>query len=181
MKRMKPQLNGILIFAFLFITSSVFAQNEQSKNTIALSAGVEWNTISGVVAMDLERQVFSQDKVALGIRGSWIFRHEQGNMSIFFKPNEGTASMGLLMGTAHYYTAKKFTDNRGFFLQGGLGAVLRMEKLRNQVDYNQVLPALDLGFGSEWKLVNKTRLRWTTGMCFAGRGGITYTKIGMAF
>ena len=45
MKRMKSQLKGILIFAFLFITSSGFAQDEQPKNTIALSAGVEWNTI----------------------------------------------------------------------------------------------------------------------------------------
>src|SRR5215207_1295175 len=126
MYRMKHYFRTALFFVFLVITGNSYSQGKNfPKNFIGLYAGIEWNSLSGLTGIAYERVLHREDRLALSVRGAWIFEHKYGNMQLLSKPNDGSVSQAMLMGSTQYFMGPRGIEQRGFFLLGALGAGAR--------------------------------------------------------
>jgi hypothetical protein len=175
--------NFILFLASMLTLASAqaFAQEvRQPKNAIGIFAGVEWNTISGLTGIEYERVVHTMGNIELGVKGAYIFSHQNGNMQWLNSSQGGTTSTGMLIATTHYFTGSKKDRHKGFFLYGGLGLGQRTTMYDRTKHVTQI-PAIDMGLGWRFSPSDKAAVSLTTGITFAGEGGITLTRISVNF
>jgi hypothetical protein len=173
-------IKRILIFsAICLLGTKVFSQDIRTpKNFPGLFAGVEWNTLSGLVGLDYERTIYQKQKLAIGLKAAHVFKYKLYNLQLLSNPDEGTASFSHLLATARYFTGKN--NDRGFFIHSGLGVVFRKH---NQYDLSETttLAGFEAGFGFQFFVSQRIAIKWTNSLLFAGEGGITLSKISLAF
>lgn len=147
------------------------------KNFPEAFAGIEWNSLSGLTGVSYERYIFKQEKWVLGAKASHAFTYKLGNASLFGTNGEETASFNSVAATAHKFF---LPDNRGIFLCSELGTGFRKNR-SYEVDYSTLFTAFEAGFGFQFRAGNQLAIRWTNTLTFAGRGGITMTKLSVGF
>ncbi|MEJ7737997.1 MAG: hypothetical protein WKF97_11260 [Chitinophagaceae bacterium] len=174
----------LAIAVFIFVPSVWNECFNQSKKTIptnflSVFAGVELNTTSMLAGVEFEPVIWKTNRFALGIKGTWIFEHGNGNMIVYVPSGSGSSSFLAVMPTVQYFTFPHSINNRRFFLHSGLGVGWRHESDKGQ-DYRS-LTSFEAGFGLQFDLGAHTNMKWTNTVLFAGRGGIALTKISLGF
>jgi hypothetical protein len=176
-------MKGIFsVFALSFLSGMCLAQENKSipQNFTGFFAGVEWNTVSGLIGASYERTVLIKDKLTIGIKGLYVFSYGYGNAAILWDDNDGRASLGAIIPTLHYSTSKAKTGNDGFFVQFGLGTALR-RTTDGEVKYTNAVLCMEPEFGWQCRIAKKLTLTWTNSILFAGHGGITMTGLSVGF
>jgi hypothetical protein len=174
---MKTILKKTVLLLILLISLKAKTQNYSSKNFPEAFAGVEWNTISGLTGISFERYIFQKHNWVIGAKASHAFTYKLGNMSLFGASGRETASFNSITGTIHKFFS---LDNHGFFLCSELGAGSRKNRYY-EVQYSTGFMAFEAGLGWQFDICNKIKFRWTNTLSFAGRGGITMTKLSIGF
>ena len=168
-----------VFFLTCFLGTNVFSQDARLlKNFPGLFFGVEWNTLSGLSGVDFERTVYQKQKMLIGLKAVHVFKYKLSNLQLLNSSYEGTATFSHLMGTAQLFTGKN--NYKGLLVHSGLGAGIRK---REQYDVSQsrTYPAFEFGFGLQFPVSKTVSLKWTNSLTFAGEGGITLSKISLAF
>jgi hypothetical protein len=167
-------------FVLLFILISLKSQsqvNNSPKSFPEVFAGIEWNSLSGLTGISYERYIFQQEKWVIGAKVSHAFTYKLGNASLFGTNGQETASFNSLTATAHKFF---HPDNRGIFLCSELGIGQR-KNTSYEVKYSTLFTAFEAGFGFQFRVGDKTAIRWTNTLTFAGKAGITMTKLSVGF
>jgi hypothetical protein len=182
---MQSNFRSISVITLLtfFIAVNCHGQelNAAPKNFVGTFAGIEWNTISGLVGVSYERAVYVVSKAQFGLKGTYIFKYEYGNMQLLNGSCCENTSGGIVLATGTLYTSKE-NKYKGFFLHGGLGGSMLQHELEGIVKETKVRAALEGGFGLQFKLGTTMAIRWTNSVLFHGnKGGITLTQLSLAF
>ncbi len=166
-----------LLITFLAYLQVGAQERKAPKNFPEVFAGVEWNSISGLTGVSYERYIAQKDKWIFGARVSHAFTYNLGNLTLTGSASEETATFNSVTGTAHKFFS---SNNGGFFLCTELGLGLRKRKYY-EVELSNFFTAFEAGFGWQFHIGNKIAVRWTNTATFAGKGGITMTKLSLGF
>ena len=171
--------NTIVFLTFILLSLCSQSQENRSspKNFAEAFAGVEWNTLSGLTGLSYERLLLEKGYWTAGAKFNHSFQYSVGNASLLSDSDGGTAFFNSVTGTVH----KFFKQNqKGVFLSGALGAGLKHQKYYAS-EWSMFYVASEFGFGLQFPLGKKLALRWTNSLQFEGQGGITATKLSIAF
>jgi hypothetical protein len=171
--------NTIIFLTFILLSLSSRSQKNPSspKNFVEAFAGVEWNTLSGLTGVSYERLLLEKGYWTAGAKFNRSFQYSIGNASLLSDGDGGTAFFNSATGTVH----KFFKPNqKGVFLSCALGAGLKHQRYYAS-EWSMFYVASEFGFGLQFLLRKKMALRWTTSLQFEGQGGITATKLSIAF
>jgi hypothetical protein len=174
---MKTILKKIAVLLIVLTSLKAKSQNYSPRNFPEAFAGVEWNTISGLIGISFERYIFQKQNWVIGAKASHAFTYQLGNMSLFGTSDRETASFNSITGTVHKFFTR---DNQGFFLCSELGAGSR-KNTYYEAQYSAGFIAFEAGLGWQFDISNKINIRWTNTLSFAGRSGITMTKLSIGF
>jgi len=164
----------------LFILLSIKAKSQVTnspKNFPEAFAGIEWNSLSGLTGISYERYISQKEKWVVGAKVSHAFTYKLGNASFFGTNGKETASFTSVAATVHKFF---LPDNRGIFLCSELGIGSRKNR-SYEAEYSLLFTAFEAGFGFQFHACNRLAIRWTNSLTFAGRGGITMTKLSVGF
>jgi hypothetical protein len=175
---MKRNLHVFLALLFVVFASQTKGQHKATaQNFPEVFAGVEWNTASGMTGISYERYLHEKNEWILGVRITHAFDYSLANMALFSYGDGGHASFNSTTATVH----KFFVPNqKGFFLCSELGWGLRKYQYY-AVEYSTWFVASEFGFGCQFAVGRKLAIRWSNTITFAGKGGITATKLSIGF
>ena len=152
-----------------------------AKNFPGVLAGIEWNTISGMKGVEYERIVLTRATVTMGVKGSYLFRYKQGNMSIFGTSCCERASIATALGTVDIFTGSNNLP-AGFFLHAAFGMGMKSYLWEPDGRMVNFYPAVDAGLGWMFSLGSGTSIKWTNTITFPSKdGGITITRLAFGF
>jgi hypothetical protein len=173
---------SVLIFSVSFIYN-VYGQQQRTvpQNYFSVTGGIEWNTLSGLKGLELERYFFTINSFSLGFKGRYFFRYEQGNLQLLNGTCCSFSSLGTAMATGTFHIAKK-QKTPGFFLHSGLGIGLVSHQRHDYFLQRKVTPGWEAGLGWQLNLGPKAVIRWTNSLLFATQnGGIALTQLSVGF
>jgi hypothetical protein len=175
---MKTIFKTLTVLLIILISATAKSQgNNSPKNFPEAFAGIEWNSLSGLTGISYERYIFQTEKWVIGAKASHAFTYKLGNASLFGTNGKETASFSSIASTAHKFFRP---DNRGIFLCSELGIGSRKNK-SYEVEYSTLFTAFEAGFGMQFLVGDKATIRWTNTLTFAGKAGITMTKLSIGF
>lgn len=177
-KAFKTRNTIIFLTVILFSLSSKAQQNHSSpKNFAETFAGVEWNTLSGLTGISYERTLLEKGYWTVGGKFNHSFQYSVGNASLFSDGDGGTAFFNSVTGTVHKFFKP---GQRGIFLSSALGAGLKHHRYYAS-EWSLFYVASEFGFGLQFPIGKKMAIRWSNSLQFEGQGGVTATKLSIAF
>jgi hypothetical protein len=175
---MKTIFKKLSIPLFILISLKSHSQaNNSPENFPEVFAGIEWNSLSGLTGISYERYIFQQGNWVIGGKISHAFTYKLGNASLFGTTGREKASFSSITATARKFFR---SDNRGVFLCSELGIGQR-KNTSYDVEYSTSFTAFEAGFGFQFRVGDRTAIRWTNTLTFAGKAGITMTKLSVGF
>ena len=174
-----------LLLSLLFVSISLSAQTTiPVRNYIEVLRRIEWNTTSGSWRNEYERFLYTNQRLAIGIKGVYVAKYTYGNFQIISSSSCcETASHALITGTASFYPGND-TDFLGFFFHGGLGAGLTQYKYKGQstIERTVIKPTIEFGPGLQFGIGTSLSLRFKATAAFGPfKGGFTSTGVSLGF
>jgi hypothetical protein len=177
-------INGFIVTICFFLCNlKINAQDahRMPANYVGALAGMEWNTISGMTGMEYERIIISRKNLSAGLKVSYLFPYETGNMKLFGTCCGDISSVVTALITADFFTSEE-SSQAGFFFHVALGVGGKKYEWDTERAILQVRPALEAGGGWLFPLGRQFAIKWTSTITFPSKeGGITFTRIAFGF
>lgn len=171
--------NTIIYLTVILLSLNSEAQRNYSspKNFAETFAGIEWNTLSGLTGVSYERILMEKGYWTAGAKFNHSFQYSVGNAALLSDGDGETAFFNSVTGTVHKFFK---TGQRGVFLSSALGAGLKHHRYYAS-EWSLFYVASEFGFGLQFPIGKKMAIRWSNSLQFEGQGGITATKLSIAF
>jgi hypothetical protein len=180
----KKHMYSFVVIVFIFVFN-LRVNGQDLRGTPAnypgVLAGIEWNTISRMTGVEYERIIITRNNLTAGIKASYMFPYEKGNMKLFGTCCGDIASVATALVTADLFTSER-SFHSGFFLHAALGAGRKQYEWEAQRKVIQVRPAFEAGVGWLFPVGRRLAIKWTNTLTFPSRdGGITFTRLAFGF
>jgi hypothetical protein len=170
--------NTIVFLTLILLSFNSKSQEKPSpKNFAETFAGIEWNTLSGLTGVSYERLLWEKEYWTVGGKFNHSFQYSVGNAGLFSDGDGETAFFNSLTGTVHKFFKE---GQKGIFISAALGPGIKHHRYYAS-EWSIFYVASEFGFGLQFRIGKRMALRWSNSLQFEGQGGITATKLSIAF